>query len=87
MPQKSSSTRTGFPGFSFAILFLLLLAALLLWKGLVRSEAVGARQLLDMPDPALALHWWFTAAGLILLVPCGFAARSWLKKWGHKGYR
>jgi hypothetical protein len=85
MPQKSSSTRAGFPGFSFAILFLLLLAALLVWKGLVWSEAVGARQFLDMTDPAVALQWWFMAGGLLVLVMLGVAVRSWLKNGRARG--
>jgi hypothetical protein len=79
MQSEHDRARVKFPVYSFIAVSLLLLAALLIWKGVVYEEAAGARQFLDMDGPAVALYWWLVAACITGLVATG-SVIAWLRR-------
>lgn len=50
------------------MIWLVLVAALLAWKGSLYSEAVVIRRLLGMPEPAATHFWWIGAGCIVALV-------------------
>jgi hypothetical protein len=84
MQSRHDRARQKFPVYSFIAVSLLLLAALLIWKGRVYEEAAGARQFMDMPGPLRALYWWIVAGCSTGLVVIG-SAIAWLRKRHRHG--
>ena len=68
MKQSPSPVRPSLIPRSFVVIWIILVAALLAWKGSVYTEAVQVRRLLGMQAPVSAYFWWIGAACIIALV-------------------
>jgi uncharacterized membrane protein SirB2 len=77
--SRTPSRLRKFSVFPFAVLWVVLIVALLAWKGSVYSEAAQVRQFLGMQETTAASIWW-TGAGCAVACLLAIVAFTLLRR-------